>query len=141
MKTSLTRNIAFGLASMACLLNAPQALAQTNAGPKATPAQQTTAQRNFGEIAPKLADLTDKVLFGDVWERPGLSKRDRSLVTVSALIAMNRPDQLRPHLQRARENGLTEAELVEAITHLAFYSGWPNAVTAITVAKEVFQKK
>ncbi|MES2999488.1 MAG: carboxymuconolactone decarboxylase family protein, partial [Pseudomonadota bacterium] len=90
---------------------------------------------------PKLAQLTDDVLFGDVWARPGLSSRDRSLVTVSALIAMNRPDQLRGHLQRARDNGVTEAELVEAITHLAFYAGWPSAVTAIAVAKEVFQKK
>jgi 4-carboxymuconolactone decarboxylase len=88
-----------------------------------------------------LAELTDDVLFGDVWARPGLSPRDRSLVTVSALIAMNRPDQLRGHLQRARDNGLTEAELVEAITHLAFYAGWPSAVTASVVAKEVFQKK
>jgi 4-carboxymuconolactone decarboxylase len=94
----------------------------------------------YGDIAPKLADLTDKVLYGDVWERPGLSKRDRSLVTVSALIAMNRPDQLRSHMRIARENGVTEAELVETITHLAFYSGWPNAVTAIGIAKEVFAK-
>jgi 4-carboxymuconolactone decarboxylase len=101
---------------------------------------QTPAQRMYGDIAPKLADLTDKVLYADVWERPGLSKRDRSLATVSALIAMNRPDQLRSHLRIARENGVTEAELVETITHLAFYSGWPNAVTAIAVAKEVFAK-
>jgi 4-carboxymuconolactone decarboxylase len=104
-------------------------------------APATQAQRMFGDIAPKFAELTDKVLFGDVWERPGLSKRDRSLVTVSALVAMNRPDQLRSHLQRARDNGLSESELVEAITHLAFYSGWPNAVTAIAIAREVFQKK
>ena len=82
-------------------------------------AQPTPAQRIMGDIAPKLADLTDNVLFGDVWERPGLSKRDRSLVTVSALIAMNRPDQLRSHLARARDNGMTEQELIEAITHLA----------------------
>lgn len=102
---------------------------------------QTPAQRMFGDVNPKLAELTDGVLFGDVWARPGLSPRDRSLVTVSALIAMNRPDQLRSHLQRARDNGLTEAELVEAITHLAFYAGWPSAVTASVVAKEVFQKK
>jgi 4-carboxymuconolactone decarboxylase len=79
-------------------------------------------------------------MFDDVWERPGLSKRDRSLVTVTALIAMNRPDQLRSHLARARENGLTEEELVEAITHLAFYAGWPSAVTAVSVAREVFKK-
>lgn len=95
----------------------------------------------MGDINPKLAELTDKVLFGDVWARPGLSPRDRSLVTVSALIAMNRPDQLRSHLQRAKDNGVTEAELIEAITHLAFYAGWPSAVTASTVAREVFQKK
>lgn len=102
---------------------------------------QTPAQRMYGDIAPKLADLTDQVLYADVWERPGLSKRDRSLITVSALIAMNRPDQLRSHLQRARDNGVTEAELVETITHLAFYGGWPNAVTAIAIAKDVFKKK
>jgi 4-carboxymuconolactone decarboxylase len=94
----------------------------------------------YGDISPKLAELTDKVLYGDVWERPGLSKRDRSLVTVSALIAMNRPDQLRSHLRIARENGVTEAEMIEVITHLAFYSGWPNAVTAISIAKEAFAK-
>jgi len=104
-------------------------------------AQATRAQQLMGDFAPKLAELTDNVLFGDVWERSGLSKRDRSLVTVSALIAMNRPDQLRSHLARARDNGVTEAEVVEVITHLAFYAGWPNAVTAVGVAKEVFQKK
>ena len=104
------------------------------------PVQPTRAQRLFGDISPKLAELTDNVLFGDVWARPGLSRRDRSLVTVSALIAMNRPDQLRSHLALARENGVTEDELIEAITHLAFYAGWPSAVTAISVAKEVFQK-
>lgn len=118
------------------------ASAQTQAHGAPVPAAKgTVAQNMFGDIAPKLAELTDNVLFGDVWERPALSKRDRSLVTVSALIAMNRPDQLRSHLQRARANGLTETELVEAITHLAFYSGWPNAVSAIAIAKEVFQKK
>lgn len=99
------------------------------------------AQQLMGDFAPKLAELTDNVLFGDVWERPGLSKRDRSLVTISALIAMNRPDQLRSHLELGRKNGLTEEEVVEVITHLAFYSGWPNGVTAVSVAKEVFQKK
>ena len=110
----------------------------------ATPApgaQAKPSQRAIGDFAPKLAELTDDVLYGDVWERPQLSKRDRSLVTVAALIAMNRPDQLRSHLVRARENGVTQDELIETITHLAFYSGWPNAVTAIAVAKEVFEKK
>ena len=102
-----------------------------------TPAQPTRAQRLFGDITPKLAELTDNVLFGDVWARPGLARRDRSLATVSALIAMNRPDQLRSHLALARENGVTKEELVEAITHLAFYAGWPNAINAALVAKEV----
>src|SRR5437773_4395528 len=100
--------------------------------------QPTPAQRMFGDISPKLAQLTDDVLFGDVWARPGLSPRDRSLVTVSALIAMNRPDQLRSHMARARDNGVSQDELVETLTHLAFYAGWPNAVTAAGVAREVF---
>jgi 4-carboxymuconolactone decarboxylase len=99
------------------------------------------SQKAIGDFAPKLAELTDDVLYGDVWERPQLSKRDRSLVTVSALIALNRPDQLRSHFVKARENGVTQDELIETITHLAFYAGWPNAVTAIGVAREVFEKK
>jgi 4-carboxymuconolactone decarboxylase len=101
--------------------------------------EPSAARKLIGDFAPKLVELTDNVLFGDVWERPELSKRDRSLVTVSALIALNRPEQLRYHLQRARDNGVTKEELIEAITHLAFYSGWPNAMTAITIAKELFQ--
>ncbi len=100
--------------------------------------QQTTAQKMIGEFAPKLVELTDRVLFDDVWERPELSKRDRSLVTVSALIALNRPDQLRFHLARAVENGVQQRELIEVITHLAFYSGWPSAMTAVMIAKELF---
>ena len=107
-----------------------------DAGPRPRPSQGA-----IGDFAPKLAQITDDVLYGDVWERPELSKRDRSLVTVSALIALNRTDQLRSHLRIARQNGVTEAELIETITHLAFYAGWPNAVTAIGVAKEVFEKK
>lgn len=99
------------------------------------------AQKLFGDVAPKLADLTDTVLFGDVWARPGLSQRDRSLVTVSALIALNRPEQLRSHMARARRNGVTEEEIVETLTHLAFYSGWPNAINAANVAREVFKQK
>ncbi len=99
--------------------------------------QPSRAQQLMGDIAPKLAQLTDSVLFGDVWARAQLSRRDRSLVTVSALIAMNRPDQLRSHLALARTNGVTREELVEAITHLAFYAGWPNAIAAVTVAREV----
>lgn len=101
--------------------------------------QPTVAQKLFGDVAPKLAELTDNVLFGDVWERPGLSKRDRSLATVSALIALNRPDQLRSHLRRALDNGVRKEELIETITHLAFHSCWPNAINAALVAKEVLQ--
>lgn len=106
-----------------------------------TAVQPSRAQQLMGDFAPKLAELTDSVLFGDVWERPGLSKRDRSLATVSALVAMNRPDQLRSHLALAIQNGLTREELAEAMTHLAFYSGWPNAISAIAVAKEVLPAK
>jgi 4-carboxymuconolactone decarboxylase len=113
--------------------------AQTAAPGAAKPPSR--AQQLMGDIAPKLADLTDTVLFGDVWERPGLSKRDRSLATVSALIALNRPDQLRSHIALAQINGVTEVEIVEVITHMAFYAGWPNAVTAVGIAREVFQKK
>jgi 4-carboxymuconolactone decarboxylase len=82
-------------------------------------------------LAPKLAELNTEVLFGDVWERPELSKRDRSLITVAALVSLYRTEQLGFHLNRAMENGLSRDELVEAITHLAFYAGWPNAVTAL----------
>jgi 4-carboxymuconolactone decarboxylase len=103
--------------------------------------EPSAAQKLMGDINPKLADLTDNVLFGDVWERPGLAKRDRSLITVAALIALNRPEQLRSHIRLARENGVTQDEIVEVITHLAFYSGWPNAVNAVGVAREVFGSK
>jgi 4-carboxymuconolactone decarboxylase len=101
--------------------------------------EPSAAQKLIGDVAPKLAELTDQVLFGDVWERPELSKRDRSLITVAALVALNRPDQLRFHLGRAVENGVKQEELIEAITHLAFYAGWPSAMSAAMVAKEVLQ--
>jgi 4-carboxymuconolactone decarboxylase len=92
------------------------------------------------EFAAKFGELSEKVLLEDMWERKELSKRDRSLVTVAALVALNRTEQLRFHFQRAVENGVKEEELIEAITHLAFYSEWPTAVNALTVAKEVFSK-
>lgn len=120
----------------------PPAAPAVGAAPSAAPsAGPSAAQRIMGDIAPKLAQITDSVLFGDVWARPGLSQRDRSVVTVSALIAMNRPDQLRSHLTRARANGVTQEEAVEIITHLAFYAGWPSAVTAVGVAREVYQQR
>ena len=90
-------------------------------------------------MVPKMVDLTEKVLFGDVWERPGLSKRDRSLITVSALVALNRTEQLPGHLKRAIANGVTEDELVELITHLAFYAGWPSAMSAIVIARKLLE--
>ena len=98
------------------------------------------AKKLIGDFSPKLVELTDRVLFDDIWERAQLSKRDRSLITVSALIALNRPDQLRFHLGKAVENGVKKDEVIEAITHLAFYSGWPNAMSAILLAKELFRE-
>jgi 4-carboxymuconolactone decarboxylase len=102
--------------------------------------EPSAVRQLLGDFAPKLVELTDDVLFGDVWERSELSKRDRSLATVAALIAMNRPEQLRFHLSYAVQNGVSKEELIEVITHLAFYSGWPNAMSAVMVAKEVFSK-
>jgi 4-carboxymuconolactone decarboxylase len=101
--------------------------------------QQTPAQKLIGDFAPKLVSLTDDVLFGDIWARPELSPRDRSLITVAALVAGGNTEQLRGHLDRARSNGLTETELKEAIIHLAFYAGWPRAMSAVTVAKQLFE--
>jgi 4-carboxymuconolactone decarboxylase len=105
-----------------------------------TMSQSRAAENLIGNFAPKLVELTDRVLFDDVWERKQLSKRDRSLITVAALIALNRPDQLRFHLKYAVENGVKEEELIEAVTHLAFYAGWPSAMSAIMIAKEQFAK-
>jgi 4-carboxymuconolactone decarboxylase len=98
----------------------------------------TGGRKAFGDIAPALGEYTDKVLFGEVWERPGLSKRDRSLITVATLVALYRTNELPFHLNRAIENGVTKDELIELITHLAFYSGWPTASTAIAIARKVF---
>jgi 4-carboxymuconolactone decarboxylase len=97
-----------------------------------------TARSMIGDVAPKLAQLTDEVLFDDVWERPELSKRDRSLVTCAALIALGKTEQMDFHFPRALENGVTQEELVELITHLAFYVGWPGAMSAVTRARAAF---
>ncbi len=96
------------------------------------------AQKMFGDFAPGLVHFTDDVLFGEVWKRPELSPKDRSLVTVAALTANGNVEQLTFHLAYAKQNGLTEQELIEAITHLAFYAGWPKAMSAMSVAKQVF---
>ncbi|MGA5894310.1 carboxymuconolactone decarboxylase family protein [Streptomyces venetus] len=100
-----------------------------------------SAPQELAGIAPKLVEVTDEVLFGDVWERPGLSPRDRSLVTVSVLAALYRAEQLDYHLGVALDNGLSVEELSEAITHLAFYAGWPNAMTAITRLKRLADER
>ena len=143
MKRLANALLAAGVVAAGSIFATVDAQAQSPGGPATSGAgvkqPPTRAQQLMGDIAPKMAELTDTVLFGDVWERPQLSKRDRSLVTVSALIAMNRPDQLKSHLALARQNGVKEEELIEVITQLAFYAGWPSAVTAVSVAREVFK--
>jgi 4-carboxymuconolactone decarboxylase len=104
------------------------------------PEEPTGAREAFGDIAPALATYTDKVLFGDVWRRPELSPRDRSLITVASLVSLYRVNELPFHLKRALENGVTRDELVETITHLAFYSGWPTANTALSITRRVFEE-
>lgn len=94
-------------------------------------------RQSIGDIAPKLAELTDNVLFGDIWARTELAPRERSIATVATLIALNRTEQLPFHLRRARDNGLTDAELAELITHLAFYGGWPVAFSALGVLRDL----
>ena len=100
----------------------------------------SSARASFGHIAPALADYTDNVLFGDVWKRPGLSPRDRSLITVASLIALYRTNEMPFHFKKALENGVSRDELIEVITHLAFYAGWPTANTALPIAQRVFDE-
>jgi 4-carboxymuconolactone decarboxylase len=100
--------------------------------------EPTNARKSFGDLAPHLAEITDKVLFGDVWENPALPPRDRSLVTISSLISLYRTNELPFHMKRALENGITKDEIVATITHLAFYAGWPAAMTALQIARKVF---
>lgn len=101
----------------------------------------STVRKSLGDFAPKLVDLTENVLFGDVWERPQLSKRDRSLITCAALIATGKTEQMDFHFPNAIKNGVTREELVETITHLAFYVGWPNAISAVNRAKALLASK
>ena len=100
----------------------------------------STPKNPLADFAPKLVEITEKVLFGDVWERPQLSKRDRSLITCAALVALGKTEQMNFHFPRAIENGVTEDKLIEVITHLAFYAGWPSAMSAATKAKELFKR-
>ena len=105
------------------------------------PTQPTSPAREaIRGTVPKLAEISDQIIYGDVWERPGLSKRDRSLITVATLVALGREKQLDGHLARALQNGVTKDEISEIITHLAFYAGWPAAMTAAQIAKDVFAK-
>jgi 4-carboxymuconolactone decarboxylase len=103
--------------------------------------QPTSARDLVRNVVPDLIKYSENVLFGEVWERPGLSKRDRSLIVVATLIALGREKQLVGHLERALDNGVTKAEISEIITHLAFYAGWPAAMTAALVAKDVFERR
>jgi len=101
---------------------------------------QQTTRPPFADIAPALADYTQNVLFGDVWKRPGLSPRDRSLITVASLMSLYRTNELPFHIKKALENGVTQEEVIELITHLAFYSGWPTANTTLPIAQRVFEE-
>ncbi|MEU6658892.1 carboxymuconolactone decarboxylase family protein [Streptomyces sp. NPDC046821] len=99
----------------------------------------TGGKNAFGDFAPGMVHYTDQVLFDEVWQRDDLSKRDRSLITVAALTAMGKTDQLKFHLAHARHNGVTDEELQEALLHLAFYTGWPNGMGAMTVLKGIVE--
>jgi 4-carboxymuconolactone decarboxylase len=99
-----------------------------------------SSTKPFAAVAPGLSEYTEKVLFGDMWKRPGLSPRDRSLITIATLIALYRTNELPFHLKRGLDNGVTRAEIGEVITHLAFYSGWPTAASAVNVATKVYEE-
>ena len=105
------------------------------------PAALSTSRNEVRTVAPRLIELTETLVYPDIWERPGLSKRDRSLITVAALMAMYRPDQLKGHTERALANGVTKEEIGELITHLVFYAGWPSAMSAAKVVKQVYEEK
>ena len=105
------------------------------------PKQVGRGRELFGDFAPKLAELTDDMLFADVWNRPELSPRDRSLITVAVLTAGGNTEQLGSHLALAEKNGLSREELIEAITHVTLYAGWPRGMSAMGVAKTTFTER
>lgn len=103
--------------------------------------KETGGRDRFGDFSPQFAGLTDDVLFGEVWSREEeLSPKIRSIVTVSALVSGGNLEQLGPHLEKAKENGVTKDEIIEVITHLAFYTGWPKAWSAFNLAENVFDE-
>lgn len=104
-------------------------------------AKSPTARDAVRGTVPKMIEVTETLIYGDIWERPGLSKRDRSLVVLATLIGTYRPEQLRGHLARALDNGVTKTEIGEIVTHLAFYAGWPASMTAARIATEVFEER
>jgi len=108
--------------------------------PDTNPPETTPMRAPWGDLAPALTDISNTVLFDDVWQRPGLSPRDRSLITLASLIALYRGNELPFHLRKALENGVMRAEIIEMVTHLAFYSGWPTASSALTIIRTVFEE-
>src|SRR5437867_3370012 len=114
---------------------------QAQGGRMSKPAIVPSARNEVRQVIPRLIEITETLLYPDIWERPGLSKRDRSLITVAALTAMYRPEQLKGHTERALANGVSKEEISEIITHMAFYAGWPSAMSAAKVVKQVFEEE
>src|ERR671922_848224 len=133
-------HVPFRLGKRGTVRAVPRAAGPERSALVSTPKTATSARDEVRRVAPKLIEMSEKVLYGDIWERPGLSKRDRSLITVAALIAMYRGDQLKGHLERALANGVTKEEIGEVITHMALYAGWPTAMTAGRIARKVFEE-
>jgi 4-carboxymuconolactone decarboxylase len=129
------KRLAAPLASL-CLIASPSAQAQQPNAPVST--EHTIMQNDLRRVAPALEKYAERTLHGEVWKRPGLSTRDRSIVTVAALVARNQTIELPLYLNRALNNGVKASEISELITHLAFYSGWANAMSAVAVTNEVF---
>ncbi len=103
-------------------------------------ANPSSSKEKIRPLAPKLVEIVDTTIYGDVWQRPELSKRDRSMITIAALIAMRQTDQLRSHLEKALDHGVSAVEISEVITHLAFYAGFPASISAALVAKPLLEQ-